>query len=46
MKKIFIYILLTSWFSNYFGQITTSINPTIAQMQALLQGNGVTLLVV
>jgi len=42
MKKIFIYILLTSWFSNYFGQITTSINPTIAQMQALLQGNGVT----
>jgi hypothetical protein len=42
MKKIFLYILLTSWFSNYFGQITTSINPTIAQMQALLQGNGVT----
>jgi gliding motility-associated-like protein len=41
MKKIFIYIFLTSWFSNYFGQITTSINPTIAQMQALLQGNGV-----
>jgi gliding motility-associated-like protein len=42
MKKIFLFIILTSWFSNYFGQITTSINPTIAQMQALLQGNGVT----
>ncbi|HRG01697.1 MAG TPA: choice-of-anchor L domain-containing protein [Bacteroidia bacterium] len=42
MKKILFFTLLTIWFSNYFGQITTSINPTIAQMQALLQGNGVT----
>ncbi|MBL7936525.1 MAG: choice-of-anchor L domain-containing protein, partial [Bacteroidia bacterium] len=41
MKKIFSLILLTGWFSNYFGQITTTVNPTIAQMQALLQGNGV-----
>ena len=42
MRKIFLLVLLTGLFSNFFGQITTSINPTVAQMQALLQGNGVT----
>ncbi len=42
MKRIFLLILLTGLFTNFFGQITTSVNPTIAQMQALLQGNGVT----
>ena len=42
MRKIFPFILLSVLFTNFFGQITTSINPTIAQMQALLQGNGVT----
>ena len=41
MKKIFLFVLITGLFSNSFGQITTAVNPTIAQMQALLQGNGV-----
>ena len=41
MKKLFLFVLLSGLFSNTFGQITTAINPTIAQMQALLQGNGV-----
>ncbi len=42
MKKFILIILLTSLFSISFGQITTTVNPSIAQMQALLQGNGVT----
>lgn len=41
MRKIFLFVLFTGFFSNYFGQITTSVNPTVAQMQALLQGSGV-----
>jgi hypothetical protein len=41
MKKLFLFVLLTGLFSNSFGQITTAVNPTIAQMQSLLQGNGV-----
>jgi gliding motility-associated-like protein len=41
MRKIFLVLLFFNLFSNFFGQITTSINPSIAQMQALLQGNGV-----
>lgn len=43
MRKTFLYILLTGIYSNYFGQITTSINPTIAQLQQKLSGNGVTI---
>jgi len=42
MRKIFLSFILFFCVSTIFGQITTSINPTIAQMQALLQGNGVT----
>ena len=41
MKKIFLIIFFLSSLSHFFGQITTAINPSIAQMQALLQGNGV-----
>ena len=41
MKKIFFFVILTGLFSKSFSQITTAINPSIAQMQALLQGNGV-----
>jgi len=41
MRKIYLIILITSLFNNFYGQITTSINPSLAQMQALLQGNGV-----
>lgn len=41
MRKIFLFIALTCLVTNFFGQITTAVNPTIAQMQALLQGNGV-----
>ncbi|MCD6017774.1 MAG: hypothetical protein K0S53_895 [Bacteroidetes bacterium] len=41
MRKIFLFIALSLGLTNIFGQITTSINPTIAQMQAALQGNGV-----
>jgi gliding motility-associated-like protein len=41
MKKIFLFSLFTGLVSSIFGQITTSVNPSIAAMQALLQGNGV-----
>ncbi len=41
MKKLFLFVLITGLFFNSFGQITTAVNPTIAQMQSLLQGNGV-----
>ncbi|MES2764143.1 MAG: choice-of-anchor L domain-containing protein [Bacteroidota bacterium] len=41
MKKIFLFVLLIAFSSTFFGQITTAVNPTIAQMQALLQGSGV-----
>ncbi|MES2513128.1 MAG: choice-of-anchor L domain-containing protein [Bacteroidota bacterium] len=42
MKKLFLFVVLSGLCSNFFGQIATSVNPTVAQMQALLQGNGVT----
>lgn len=41
MKKLFTLVLSIFLLQTAFSQITTSINPTIAQMQALLQGNGV-----
>jgi gliding motility-associated-like protein len=41
MKKILLLISFLSLVISGSGQITTSINPTIAQMQAALQGNGV-----
>lgn len=41
MRKFSILIALSCFFTNFFGQITTTVNPTIAQMQAALQGNGV-----
>ncbi len=40
IKKLFI-ILIAITCKTGFGQITTSINPTISQMQSLLQGNGI-----
>ncbi|MBC7693891.1 MAG: gliding motility-associated C-terminal domain-containing protein [Burkholderiales bacterium] len=41
MRKILLFIVLSFLFTKFYGQITTSVNPTIAQMQAALQGNGV-----
>ncbi len=41
MKKLFTVVVSIFLFQTTFSQITTSINPTIAQMTALLQGNGV-----
>lgn len=41
MRKTYLLIVLNFLFTSFFGQITTSVNPTIAQMQTLLQGNGV-----
>jgi gliding motility-associated-like protein len=41
MRKLLTLVLSVFLLQTSFSQITTSINPTIAQMQALLQGNGV-----
>jgi len=42
MKKHLLLAFLLSLFGFVRAQITTTVNPTIAQMQAALQGNGVT----
>lgn len=42
MKKILSIAILISVFSNYFSQVTTTVNPTIAQIQQKLSGNGIT----
>ncbi|MES2568170.1 MAG: choice-of-anchor L domain-containing protein [Bacteroidota bacterium] len=41
MKKIFIFLLSVLFLKISFSQVTTTVNPTIAQIQQRLQGNGV-----
>lgn len=41
MKKLFTLALSVFLFQTTFAQLTTTINPTIAQMTSVLQGNGV-----
>ncbi len=42
MKKNLLLVAFLFFISTLTAQITTTVNPTIAQMQAALQGNGVT----
>lgn len=41
MKKLIFLLSIFAFYTKLFSQITTTVNPTIAQMQAVLQGNGV-----
>lgn len=43
MKKTFLFLSLIFLTIFGFSQITTTVNPSIAQMQQVLQGNGVTI---
>jgi gliding motility-associated-like protein len=43
MKKNLLLVAFLFFLSTLTAQITTTVNPTIAQMQAVLQGNGVTI---
>lgn len=44
MKRLFaVVLLMISYVSQGFAQVTTTVNPTIAQLQQKLQGNGITI---
>lgn len=42
MKKLILFFAINLICFGLYAQITTTVNPTIAQLQALLQGNGIT----